>query len=242
MKSHFRKSVAFALAGLGIAAMSVAHAATASQETEPVAHQSPVRSAASDLRVVDAEVVSRGVPFSLTRFYHWDPAATPGLLGKGWKLSLEARLEVFSTTVVLNDADGTKVTFTKQSDGTYSAPEGTAYKLTATDGGYSLTSDSGNLVRNFDGTGRLSTVVNGSGEGLKLTYTATGQIVSVSDAEGRVARFNTSSTGLLLTVTLADGGRVTYVYTNEGYLARVADVVGKVRTYSYDSQGRLIQN
>ncbi|MFH8343076.1 DUF6531 domain-containing protein [Streptomyces sp. AM6-12] len=191
---------------------------------------------------MDAEVASRGVPFSLTRFYHWDPAAPSGLLGKGWRLSLEARLAVSTTTVVLDDADGTKVIFTKQSDGSYSTPEDTAYKLTATGGGYSLASDSGNLVRNFDRTGRLSGVINGSGEGLRLTYTAAGRIASVSDAEGRVASFNTSSTGLLLTVSLADGGRVTYAYTNQGYLVRVADVVGKVRTYSYDSQGRLIQS
>ncbi|MER6038356.1 DUF6531 domain-containing protein [Streptomyces sp. NPDC001835] len=240
--SNFRKSVAFTLVGLGIATLSVTHAATASQGTAPVADQSTVDSTASDLQVVDAEIASRGVPFSLTRFYHWDSAATPGILGKGWKLSLEAKLEVSAATVVFDEADGTKLTFTKQNDGTYSTPEGTAYKLTATNGGYTVTSDSGNLMRNFDRAGRLSTVVNGSGEGLKLAYASTGRIASVSDAEGRVAHFNTRSTGLLLTVTLADGGRVTYTYTNEGYLTRVADVVGKVRVYSYDAQGRLIQS
>jgi YD repeat-containing protein len=239
---HIRKTIAAVLAGLAITAMPSAHAAAAPPKDISAVPGNASQTLVSDLQVVDAQVASQGFPFSITRLYHWDPAATPGLLGKSWRLSLEARLEVSAATVVLDDADGTKVTFTRQSDGTYSTPEGAAYKLTATGGGYSLASDSGTEVRNFDQTGRLSTVVNGSGTGLQLTYTTTGRIAAVADAEGRVARFTTSSTGLLLTVTLADGGRLTYVYSNDGYLTRVANVVGKVTTYSYDSQGRLITN
>ncbi|MFK4071341.1 hypothetical protein [Streptomyces sp. NPDC029674] len=100
----------------------------------------------------------------------WDPAAAPGLLGKGWKLLLEARIDASTETVVLHDADGTKVTFTKQSDGAYSAPEGTPYKLSATTDGYRLTPNNEGPVRNFDRAGRLTTVVSRSGDGLHLAY------------------------------------------------------------------------
>ncbi|WP_223778473.1 DUF6531 domain-containing protein [Streptomyces sp. 135] len=239
MPFPIRNSITLGLAGMSLAALGVAPADATSQETAQAIHQE-ARNSTGDVRVVDAEVTSKGFPFSLTRFYHWDPAAAPGLLGKGWKLSLEARIDVSTETVVLHDADGTKVTFTKQSDGTYSAPEGTPYKLSATSDGYRLTPNNDGPVRNFDQAGRLTTVVNRSGDGLHLAYASNGGIASVSDAEGRVVRFTTSSTRLLLRVTLADGGRVTYVYTNSGYLTQVADVLGRVLSYTYDSQGRLI--
>ncbi|MBM7172223.1 hypothetical protein JQK87_28270 [Streptomyces sp. G44] len=239
MPFRIRRSITLGLAGINMAALGVTQAAATAQETAQVMDQE-ARSSTGDVRVVDAEVTSRGYPFSLTRFYHWDPAAAPGLLGKGWKLTLEARIDVSTETVVLHDADGTKVTFTKQSDGTYSAPAGTPYKLSATTDGYRLTPNNEGPVRNFDQAGRLTTVVNRSGDGLHLAYASNGRIASVSDAEGRVVRFTTSNTGLLLRVTLADGGRITYVYTNGGYLAQVADVLGRVLSYTYDSQGRLI--
>ncbi|WP_186785200.1 DUF6531 domain-containing protein [Streptomyces misionensis] len=190
--------------------------------------------------VVDVQVPSGGFPFSLTRYYHWGPAAAGGLLGKGWRLSLEVKLEVTANEATFHDADGTSLIYTKQSDGTYAAPDGAPFKLAATSEGYALAAIDGSQVRNFDKTGRLTTVVNGTGTGLKLSYTSAGTIASVVDAEGRVARFTTNSSGQLIYVTLADGGRVTYVYTNQGYLAIVAGVDGTQQSYTYDSQGRLI--
>ncbi|WP_428843699.1 DUF6531 domain-containing protein [Streptomyces hirsutus] len=74
--------------------------------------QQASRPAADEPVVVDVEVASTGHPFTLTRFYHWDPEVPSGLLGKGWRLSFEANLLPSSSTVILDDTDGTVRTFT----------------------------------------------------------------------------------------------------------------------------------
>ncbi|MFF5964738.1 DUF6531 domain-containing protein [Streptomyces collinus] len=202
--------------------------------------QQAVRQVADDVREVDVEVASQGFPFSLTRFYHWDPEEPAGLLGKGWRLTLESRLVLASNTVALDDADGTDVVFTRQADGSYTAPPGAPYTLRAVAGaGYSLTAQDG-TSRTFNTAGRLTGMVNAAGKGLRLTYTSTGRIASVTDTEGRTAAFATDSAGRLIHVTLANGKRVTYVYTSQNYLSAVAAVDGSKRTYTYDAQGRLI--
>jgi YD repeat-containing protein len=212
-------------------------AATAEPRSQ---QQQAVRQATDDMRAVDVEVTSQGFPFSLTRFYHWAPEAPSGLLGKGWRLTLESRLVLASNTVTLDDADGTDVVFTRQADGSYTTPQGAPYTLKAVTGaGYSLTAQDG-TSRTFNTTGRLTGMVNAAGKGLRLTYTSTGRIASVTDAEGRTAAFATDSLGRLIYVTLADGKRVTYVYTSQSYLSAVAAVDGSKRTYTYDAQGRLI--
>ncbi|MFF8100881.1 DUF6531 domain-containing protein [Streptomyces sp. NPDC016640] len=202
--------------------------------------QQAQRQATDVVREVDTEVASQGLPFSLTRFYHWDPEAPSGLLGKGWRLALESRLVLASNTVTLDDADGTDVVFTRQADGSYTAPQGAPYTLTAGAGAdYSLIAQDG-TSRTFNAAGRLTGIVNAAGKGLRLAYTSTGRIASVTDAEGRTAAFATDSAGHLIYVTLADGKRVTYVYTSQSYLSAVAGVDGSKRTYMYDAQGRLI--
>lgn len=202
--------------------------------------QQAQRQAADDVREVDVEVAGQGFPFSLTRIYHWDPQAPSGLLGKGWRLTLESRLLPASNTVTLDDADGTDIVFVRQADGSYTAPQGVPYALAAVaGGGYSLTAQDG-TSRTFNAAGRLTGIVNAAGKGLRLAYTSTGRIASVTDAEGRTAAFATDSAGRLIHVTLADGGRITYVYTSQSYLSVVAGVDGGKRTYTYDAEGRLI--
>jgi YD repeat-containing protein len=202
--------------------------------------QQAVRQAADDVREVDGEVASQGFPFSLTRFYHFDPEAPAGLLGKGWRLTLESRLVLASNTVTLDDADGTDVVFTRQTDGSYTAPQGAPYTLTAVAGaGYSLTAED-DTSRTFNSAGHLTGIMNAAGKGLRLAYTSTGRLASVTDAEGRTAAFATDSAGRLTYVTLADGRRVTYVYTSQSYLSAVVGADGSKRTYTYDAQGRLI--
>lgn len=217
----------------------VAQAATAATTVGHGLHLQTVRSTEADLRVVDVEVASQGFPFSLTRYYHWVPQASSGLLGKGWCLSLEARLLPSSGTVTLDDADGTSIVFTQQADGSYTAPAGAPHALAAAGAGYSLTAEDG-TARAFDATGRLTGIKSNTGLGLRIAYSAAGRITSVTDTEGRRALLSTDSTGSLLSVTLADGRRVTYAYTSQGYLAAVAGVDGSMSTYTYDAEGRLI--
>lgn len=189
---------------------------------------------------MDVEVASIGHPFTLTRFYHWDPQAPSGLLGKGWRLSFEANLLPSSSTVILNDADSTELVFTRLADGSFTAPDGAAYTLAVgKDGSYSLTGEDG-TVRTFTPAGRLTGILNAAGQGLRLAYNASGYITSVTDAEGRTAAFTTDSAGRLVRVTLADGKRVTYAYSNQGYLVAAARADGSIRTYAYDTEGRII--
>ncbi|MFF4054053.1 DUF6531 domain-containing protein [Streptomyces chartreusis] len=218
-----------------------AQAATAEPLSELDAQrQQAVQQAADEIREVDVEVASQGFPFSLTRFYHWEPQATSGLLGKGWRLTFESQLVLSPDTVTLDDANGTDTIFTRQADGSYTAPEGDPSALDNTaSGGYILTVPNG-PSRTFDATGRLTGMANAVGEGLTLDYASTGRLASVTDAEGRTTAFSTDSAGRLLRTALADGRRISYLYTSQSYLSAVAGVDGSVRTYTYDAQGQLI--
>jgi Tol biopolymer transport system component len=85
----------------------------------PVGAQSdPVNSLTGEFvtSVVDVAQPGAGVPFSLERTYGSGDERV-GLLGRGWSLSLSARLEVTGETVVFVAEDGLAVPFLVDADG-----------------------------------------------------------------------------------------------------------------------------
>ncbi|CAG7624851.1 RHS repeat protein [Actinacidiphila bryophytorum] len=187
--------------------------------------------------VTDAAVPGKGVPLTLQRSYRSDASAATGLLGKGWSLGLESSLAPASDQATLIDADGAKVVFTKNSDGTFSAPKPVRYILSAVSGGFTVTALD-HSTRTFDTAGRLTAVKDSDGSGLSLGY-ASGVLSSITDAAGRTASLTVdSATGRLTAVTLQDGRSVGYAYTG-GQLTSVTGMDGGVTKYTYDGTGRL---
>lgn len=183
----------------------------------------------------DAQVPAPGVPLTVGRVYSSDNTLT-GALGKGWQLPWEARLQFEADgDAVLIGESGTRHTYTKKSDGTFTAPgqarsklavDGTSYKLTTAD----------HSTYGFNASGQLTAVKDRTGRGLTLSYTS-GKPTTITDAAGRAATLAYVG-DRLDKVTLADGRVVDYLYTGD-QLTGVTALDGKAETYGYDASGRL---
>lgn len=186
-------------------------------------------------QLTDASLVSPGVPLVLERTYRSDSSAV-GLLGRGWATPFDAKLAIATGKVTYRTDDGASFVFTQNSDGTYTAPAGSAAKLVKGTSTYTVTTQD-HTKRTFNSSGQLTSVVDKAGKGLTLTY-ASGTLASVKDAAGRTTTFTPSGDGLLSKVGLPDGTSVLYGYTG-GLLTSVTDPAGRASSYAYDANKRL---
>lgn len=210
------------------------------QAVNPTAHRGdPVDTATGSFceSITDLTVPnSPGVPFSLVRSYN-SLDSSVGVLGQGWTTNLSSSLSVGGDgKVTVRATDGQQLVYTPQPDGSYAAPPGAQSQLTVTDAGYRLQAPHG-LTFNFDGSGALTSELDGDGQGLTYSY-ADGRLSTVTDAAGRSTTLSYGSNGLLASATLADGRSVNYGYTGN-QLTSVQDVRGNTWNYGYDDGGRL---
>jgi RHS repeat-associated protein len=219
----------------------------------------------------DLSVPGRGISLDLTRTYNSMSAATDGPFGFGWSFSYDMSLSFPDAThVVVNQENGSQVTFTEQSGGTYTAPP----RVTATlvhneDGSWTFVrrhrdtfsfNGSGKLTQEKDLNGYVTALAyNGSGQittvtdpaGRKLTFAYTGNhISSVTDPLGRVVKYAYDEAGDLTDVTDANGGNTHFTYDAEHRMLTmrfpdqapgVPGSTGAVVSNKYDAQGRVIE-
>ena len=155
---------------------------------------------------------------NLTRTYNSGAASTNGLFGYGWSFSYGMSLSLPSSTeVVVNQENGSQVTFTEQEGGAYTAPP----RVTAT------------LVHNGDGTW---TFVRHRRD--TFTFNSAGQLAQERDLDGDVTGLAYNASGQLETVTDPAGRKLTFAYT-AGHVTSVTDPLGRVVRYAYDAAGDL---
>ena len=188
----------------------------------------------------DLSVPGRGIRLNLTRTYNSMSAGTAGPFGFGWSFPYDMALSFPDAThVVVNQENGSQVTFTEQSGGAYTAPP----RVTATlvhNGGGSWT-----FVRrhrdtfSFDSTGRLMQEKDLNGYVTALAYNGSGQVATATDSAGRKLTF--AYTGSHITSVTDPVGRVvTYAYDGTGNLIDVTDVNGGNTHFTYDSAHRML--
>jgi RHS repeat-associated protein len=183
----------------------------------------------------DLEIPGRGKSLDLTRTYSSGSAATDGPFGFGWSFPYGMLLSFpDSTRVVVNEEQGSQVTFTRQPGGSYEAlPRVTATLAHNSDGTWTFVrrrrdtftfDDGGKLTAEkdlngyvtslaYDAAGKLTTVRDPAGRKLILAYTSSGRhISSVSDPLGRVVRYSYDGAGNLIDVTDVNGGDAHFAY------------------------------
>jgi RHS repeat-associated protein len=128
------------------------------------------------------------------------------------------------------------VGFTRQPNGTYTAPTMMPGTLTLVGGLYTLTTPQG-IKYNFNSSGKISTLVYPSGVSVTYTYSS-GLLSTISNGLGRTLTLN--YTGSLLTsVTDGNGRSVQYGYDGNNNLTTFTDAASNSITYQYDQPGRL---
>ncbi|MEU2359777.1 LamG-like jellyroll fold domain-containing protein [Streptomyces noursei] len=171
----------------------------------------------------DAAVSTVGPELAVTRTYNSLDPRTDNVFGAGWSTRWDMRaLRENTGDVVVTLANGSRVRFGRNTDGSYAGPAGGKGSLTQTkDGGWVLRDSSATLY-SFDSTGRLTKITDGAGREQHLTYT-----------DGRLAQAKDALSGRALVFTWKDG-RVASVTTNEVG----GEKPGLAWTYSY-SEGSL---
>jgi RHS repeat-associated protein len=186
----------------------------------------------------DAAMSGYGIPFQAVRLYS-SAVKGSGMFGTGWSWTYDVR--VFdvegSDRVRVRAEDGSVAEYVPDGAGGYRRPAGTTSLLARIDSGWRLTTAERRILE-FDAGGRLVSVRNQRGHGVRLEYGDSGGLVSVTDAAGRVVRVRTDAAGLITRLTLPDRRSVKYRY-DAGVLVGMRDARGLSWRYSYDDAGRL---
>ncbi|MCL6472752.1 MAG: DNRLRE domain-containing protein [Firmicutes bacterium] len=194
------------------------------------------------LKRTDLDIAGR-LPTSVTRTYN---SQAKGLesLGYGWHLNVGAYLsEYASGNIEILDASGTKLLFTKRSDGTFAAPAGIYDTLTKNSDGmtttYTLTYQ--NKIKDiFDYDGSLIRTEDLNGNYIAYDYDERGRLAAIVDDAGRTYSFAYQADGLIESITDPAGQKIVYAYNDRLDLVQVTDQAGNISTYTYDDNHNLI--
>jgi YD repeat-containing protein len=185
----------------------------------------------------DLNISGKGLPLQFVRTYNsQDTIRKP--LGYGWTHSYNTTLvENADGSVTELAPDGKRLVFTKNADGSFTAPKGVQDILTkAQDGTYKLAKKNG-MEWHFANGGKLQKISDPNGNALLFSYDASsGRLSRITDSSGRDSLLEYDTSGRLTKVTDPAGRTVSYGYDPAGNLATVTDQASKVT--SYDHQGR----
>lgn len=192
--------------------------------------------------VTDMTLESPGYPLAITRSYS-SANTTSGPLGPGWSVPWQASLAVQpGGNVIFTAENGDQYDYAPGELGGFAAPPGATSVLAAVTGssgtvtGYTLTT-TGNDVLTFTASGQLQSITDSTGRGVTLGYTGS-QVTSLTDAAGQSVSLSYNSAGLLTTIGLPDGNEIGYAYTG-GLLTSATMPGGDTTSYGYNPAGLL---
>lgn len=193
-------------------------------------------------------------PFALVLRRYYSSLPYPNVvpianLGRVWRHSYNAKilaLEGGGTGVAsAYRPDGKVLDFEKANNGPWTPDADLADKLESlydNNGnltGWRYTVSDGDLVENYDASGRLTSIANRAGLVQTLTYNAAGLLAQVSDPFGRTLVFGYDTTYAtkerITTITGPSGEIYTYNYDSNNHLSSVQYPDNKVRTYQYNA-------
>ncbi|MFE1692297.1 RHS repeat-associated core domain-containing protein [Streptomyces sp. C-3] len=211
----------------------------------------------------DFDLAGVGQQLQLTRTYN-SLDAPWGKVSQRWWQGYERYAAISDSKVVLYDATGESLSFTKDSDGSFKTPKGYSKDLKKNaDGTYTLTSRKGGSKDTYDAHGTLTKVTDrNKGEititqhdegaehrGFKVTETRSGRWIDLvktnasqwqaKDHTGRTVVFDLNSAGDLVKTSDTEGKATAFEYDSSRRLTKITTPEGRVTVFSYDSQNRV---
>ncbi|WP_235967889.1 RHS repeat-associated core domain-containing protein [Streptomyces mesophilus] len=211
----------------------------------------------------DFDIAGVGQQLQLTRTYN-SLDAPWGKVSQRWWQGYERYAQITDTEVVIYDATGESLTFTKNADGTYKTPKGYSKDLKKNaDGTFTLTTRKGGSKDTYNEHGTLMKVTDrNKGEititqhddgtehkGFKVTETRSGRWVDLvktdasqwqaKDHTGRTAVFDLNATGDLAKTTDTEGKATSFEYDSSRRLTKITTPEGRVTVFTYDGQNRV---
>ena len=170
----------------------------------------------------DVNIPARGVPLAFSRTYDAASAAVEGPFGYGWHGSASMSIAVEGDAARITQENGSVVTFERQGDGTWSAPQRVLATLESRPNGeFAFTRYADHNTYLFSASGSLSSVSDPNGETTTYGYTDT-RLTSMTDSSGRQVTFAYSGSQ----VTSIDFPRdrsLTLAYDAEGDLISTSE-------------------
>lgn len=187
----------------------------------------------------DLYLPGTGFPLRFART-HNSRDTLSGPLGYGWTHTYNAQLEEQEDgSVTETDPEGKRLTFTRNEDGSYTAPEGYEDELIKEpDGSFTLEKKNG-FVWIFGSGGQLEEISDPNGNAITFSYTD-GNLTAITDTAGRETTLSYDSEGRITGLTDPSGNSVSYAYES-GDLVSVTDRAGEEKRYSYDEEHNLTE-
>lgn len=188
----------------------------------------------------DVSVPGRGPALNLTRTYNALNPTTTGLFGYGWSSTYDQHLTVNSDgSITATLADGSQFVATPDGSGGFTVPSWVNGTLAVNgDGTYTFTQRS-TLKLTFTTSGQLISLRDLNGYQTNLAYDPAHHLTSVTDPAGRVLAVHVGANGSVSSVTDPLGRTTSYGYDASGNLTSVTDPLGRSWAYTYDSSNRM---
>jgi YD repeat-containing protein len=205
-------------------------------------------------------------PLDFRPSFNSQAATTDSFMGPGWSPPYSDSIVNLSGNRQWVQSNGTRLTYTLNVDGTYTAPPGNFDKMTV-HGDNTITVVRKNLDKlQFDANGRLSSWVdrndrgvtvtrdsqarisqltNSSGQNVTLSYGGNGKLSTVQDAIGQRTLLGYDGSSRLTVVSFPDSRTMQFGYNSAGRLTTLTDSRGNVTTFEYgmvalhDTYGQL---
>ncbi|MBS3902641.1 MAG: DNRLRE domain-containing protein [Dethiobacter sp.] len=191
------------------------------------------------LQATDLHIPGRGVPVTFTRTYN-SRAAEDGPLGFGWTANVFARIkDAGYAPITLVDEDGTQHIFSRNTDGSFSAPNGVFLTLVKNaDNTYTVTRIDGTVTR-FNAAGQITGTTDTNNNTTSFSYTS-GRLTSISDASSRITTLTYNASNRLWKITDHANRVTTFEYDANGRLTAVTNPGSQVTRYAYDTARNLL--
>lgn len=190
---------------------------------------------------------------NFTRTYNAMLAGADGPLGRNWTLNQTITInQLADKSMMVTLADGGKIFFKRNADGSYSPEDTVPYELSKVmetvkvdeedvqKRTFVLKDKVNKLTYTFDAMGQIRTVKNNNGQTKTYVYdTETGFLKTITLFSGKTLSFKWDNNAHLTEATFPDGTKNQYVYSDAGDLIKVTDSTGKKFTYAYDSEHRM---
>jgi len=225
----------------------------------------PIDVTTADKTHVQVDYLSSGAaPLRLARAYHSNlsfyNARITVPIGTGWRLFYDRSIQSLTGSQVrLHRANGKTIDFTF--NGSAWSSSNPAGLLSSISGGWSYLNErdvletydsngrlttltSGGLITSvqYDGSGRLSRVINPFGRALSFGYDGVCRVSTVTLPDTSTLGYSYDGNNNLASIRFADNSTRQYVYENPSFpnaLTGVIDESGKRKlTWTYDGQGR----
>jgi RHS repeat-associated protein len=189
----------------------------------------------------DLSTPGRGPAFSFTRTYNAAAASSTGSFGYGWQFSYGPSLSVSGSTATITQENGSQAAFTL-ANGAYSAPPRVVATLVHNgDGTYTLTREARQRLT-FSSTGQLVSIADLNGNTTALTYNGSGQLTTVTDPAGRAVTLGWTGSHItsLTDANVSPSRVIQYSYDASGNLSDVTDVASGNEHFTYDANHLLL--